>query len=94
MEADIIRNMLQTNDRWLLRGIVAIWMRQTSREQVFQCTTELNGVGFNSVDAPFLSSLALQLQEHGSLSPKQKEWARKKMLKYAGQLARIAKGEI
>jgi len=89
-----IKAMLEVNDAWLMRGIVAIWQRQTNQERRIERTLENNGVGFNGCDAEFLSSLACQIQERGSLSPRQIDWARKKMIKYAGQLAKIAAGLI
>lgn len=89
-----IRAKLLSDDRWLFRGILAIYGRQTDEEQTHGQTVEDNGVGFNGVDAEILTSFALQLKERGSLSPRQVEIARKKMPKYAGQLAKIATGKV
>lgn len=85
-----IRANLETDDRWLYRGIKAIYERQTADEQETSSTNCENGVGFNGADAEFMSSIAQQVIHLNFLTPKQKEIARKKMLKYAGQLARIA----
>jgi hypothetical protein len=92
---EFIKDKLNTNQAWLERGIVAIWKYQTATEQRQDRTVEDNGVGFNGIDAKFLSSLAKWIQnskfaEGERLSPKQAFVARKKMAKYAGQLARIA----
>lgn len=87
-----IRKNMAENDKWLYRGLSAIYARQTADEQETHSTNHENGMGFNGVDAEFLSSLAQQVETIGWLTPKQREHARKKMNKYAGQLARIANG--
>jgi hypothetical protein len=89
---------LESNDAWLFRSIVSIFECQTADEQNAETTAHDNGVGFNSVDARLLSSFAKQIIAHAKgeskfaspLSPKQKEMARNKMTKYAGQLLSIA----
>ena len=85
-----IRNMLATNDKAVCRGVLAIYAYQTAAEQSTEETNQDNGVGFNGADAPILSSFAKQLQKGWTLSEKQLVIARKKMLKYAGQLTNIA----
>jgi len=87
-----IQVKIQEDDRWLFRAILAIYKRQTVHEQQTDRTVERNGIGFNGVDAPFLSSLACQINCKGYLSMKQKVIARKMMTKYCGQLERIANG--
>lgn len=97
--------MSQTNpegDMWVVRGMLAILQWQTAEEQANGMTVEDNGVGFNGVDAEILTSFCQQasrvlesrpndpMRYTRCLSPKQMEIARKKMLKYSGQLARIA----
>ena len=98
LSKELIQSRLANNDAWLFRAIVAIFEYQTADEQNAEVTAHDNGVGFNSVDATILSSFAKQIMEHAKgasrfaspLSPKQKEMARKRMNKYAGQLLRIA----
>ena len=85
-----IRSKLEVNDVWLVKGLLAIYAQQTPSEQESGFTAEDNGFGFNGVDAEFLTSLAVQYNQHGSLSPKQMGFARVKMLKYSGQLAKLA----
>jgi hypothetical protein len=89
---EFIKTQLENDDTWLCRGIVAIFNKQTQDEQAAETTSQKNGVGFNGSDAEFLSSLAKQFQKKGTLSPRQIEFARKKMLKYSGQLTSIANG--
>lgn len=91
-----LRGLLTTNDKAVCRAVVAIWHKQTDAEKDVQQTKDHNGVGFNSVDSVILSSFAEQIiRNHGLgrpklLTDKQMEYARKKIIKYAGQLAVIA----
>jgi hypothetical protein len=92
---EMIKEKLATDNRWLEHGIVAIWNYQTTSEKAAGVTKELNGVGFNGCDAEFLSSLAEWIKKSNrpsgeKLSVKQAAIARRKMLKYAGQLSKIA----
>jgi len=86
-----IKAQLATSDAWLLRGLMAIYNYQTSQEKSSMATTEDNGVGFNGVDAFILTKFAEDYKKYNRLSPKQMDLTRKKMLKYAGQLAKIAR---
>jgi hypothetical protein len=88
-----IKEKLKTDDRWLIRGLLAIYACQTASEQASGQTDEHNGIGFNGVDAYILTSFAEQAKAGRRLSSKQIMIARKKMLKYAGQLSRIAKSK-
>tara|TARA_Y100000758_G_scaffold193551_1_gene137904 strand:- start:9 stop:311 length:303 start_codon:yes stop_codon:yes gene_type:complete len=87
----IIKNGIESNDRFLCDSLVKVYELQTPAEQNWGVTAELNGVGFTGVDAEFASSLAKQYIDKGYLSPKQMVFARKIMPKYSGQLSRIAK---
>jgi hypothetical protein len=83
----------------LERGIVKVWEYQTMDEQATEATRHNNGQGFRACDAPFLSSLSEQIQASTwpagrRLSPKQREHARKCMVKYAGQLLKIVQGKM
>lgn len=89
-----IREKMETSNLWLGNGLKAIFKLQTEDEQHEMLTKHRNNVGFNAADAFFLTSLAEQLIEKGDLTQSQWRHARKGMLKYAGQLARIANGQI
>lgn len=100
-----IKAELQTNDVWVVRGVIAIYNKQTDEEQSVDETLENNGVGFSGCDANILSSFARQIQRwvdtpvnqrqyQHPLSPAQFAIARNKIKKYSGQLAKIANGEI
>ena len=90
---EIVRELLRTNDRAVARAIWVLYERQTLDEQLSYETVEDNGVGFNALDAGFLTSLAQQAHKRGFLTPKQIAAGRKAVMKYAGQLVRIANGE-
>jgi hypothetical protein len=96
---EMVRANIEENDKWLIRGLLAIYRRQTADEQTSEQTKHDNGIGFNGLDATILSSFAKQVLSWEAsavkrfaspLSPKQVGLARRKMKKYAGQLARIA----
>lgn len=90
-----IRAKILSSDIMLERSISKIYSRQTTSEQNAGVTVENNKVGFTAFDAEFLSSLALQLQndtrrpQGQRLSESQRAIARRKMTKYAKQLARM-----
>lgn len=86
---EFIRQKLATSDKWLLRGLLAIYRYQTEQEKAVDSTLNNNGVGFSAFDAEFLSGVAAR----GFISPKQMPHVRKSMLKYAGQLVRISEGQ-
>ena len=84
--------LLNRSDKAVVHGLIAIYKLQTPQEQTDLATQELNGIGFNGVDAPLLTSFARQYLSKGWLSPKQMMLARKKIVKYSGQLEVISKG--
>lgn len=84
-----MKNILATHDDQVCKAIVKIYEYQTADEKRSHETKEHNGVGFNGTDAKIMSSFAEFYMERGFLSPKQLMIARKKIVKYAGQLCRI-----
>ncbi|HCJ37839.1 MAG TPA: hypothetical protein DHV37_05880 [Erysipelotrichaceae bacterium] len=85
-----IKDLIQSNDEVLYLALKKIYACQTEDEKNSGETKEHNGVGFNSIDAPFMSSLAEFLLKTGFLTSKQKMYARKKLVKYNKQLTRLA----
>lgn len=92
-EAEIKAN-LRKYDKWVERAIVAIYNQQTEYEKQAKGTNRHNGVGFNKVDAGFLSDLAESYKKYGGLTEAQIKHGRDAIMKYAGQLADIANAEI
>jgi hypothetical protein len=88
--ASLIKERLLISDKWVTQGVLSIFDYQTEEEQDSEDTFEDNGVGFNGVDAELLSSYAKFAKKAGFLTEGQMKYARKKMLKYSGQLAKIA----
>lgn len=87
-----ILHLLDTRADAVERALQVLYGFQTAGEQSADATVEANGQGFNMMDAPFLSDLARQVirssRPRGQrLSPKQLAVARKRVRKYAGQLA-------
>jgi hypothetical protein len=89
-----IKDLLDSNDMAVKKGLINLYSLQTEDERDSENTKYQNGVGFSGKDADFMTSLAKQLLERGTLSPRQLACARKNMKGYAGQLAKIANGEI
>jgi hypothetical protein len=95
-----IRENLESDDVWVTKGVVAIFNKQTEDEQDCEQTKHINGIGYNGIDSLIMSSFAKQINNFrpgkfkSPLSAKQMRIARKKILKYSGQLAKIANGEI
>jgi hypothetical protein len=94
-----IRAELEKSNRWLQRGLLRIYAEQTLDEQATGTTHASNGVGFNGVDAEILSSFAEQLIKRDwpsgrDLSEKQIALLRKKLPKYAKQLAMFANEKL
>lgn len=91
---DEMKNILNKYDDQVAKAILKLYNYQTADEQICSETKENNGVGFNGADAEILSSFARFYAKTGYLSPKQMIIARKKIMKYAGQLCKIANGEV
>jgi hypothetical protein len=88
-EASILQ-LIISNDRALERAIIAIYNRQTEDEKSASSTRHTNGIGFAGPDASLGSYYAKWLLSGRSLSGNHLLKARKMMMKYRGQLTRIA----
>ena len=85
---------LKQNDTWLERAVVAIFNQQTTSEQKSEVSVENNHRGFSGPDAHRLSYYAKWILAGKHLSGPHREIARKRIIKYAGQLAKIANGGL
>lgn len=106
---ELIREKIETNDRWLIKGVLAIFDNQTLEEKNAKAVRQHNGVGFTGFDAEIMTSIAQQMIRRGIkqaiqdtskpvnvvdyVSPAQVKVLRSKMKKYAGQLMRIAENK-
>jgi hypothetical protein len=86
-----IKALLETNDKAVMRALVAIYRRQTDEEKQSRETRASNGVGFNAFDAKICTELALQVINGRGLSRGQLSLARNKMKRYHRQLIEVAK---
>ncbi len=91
---DEIRERIEQNDKWLEHAICALYDRQTSYEKQVEDSNMHNSIGFNKPDSHKLSYYAKWIRSGERLSGHHLENARRKMLKYSGQLTKIANGEI
>lgn len=105
---EYVREKLRSDERWMLRGMYAIWQLQTEDEKQSESTRDLNGVGFSGIDGEILTSFTNQIIKRGFvtqinnpankiqmfLSEKQEKYVRKYMPRYARQLVKIATGKL
>ena len=89
-----IKTLLETNDIAVLRGWIRIYELQTEDEKLSENTYYNNGVGFSGWDGKILCSMMENFKKWETLSPKQFSVIKKAMLKYSGQLTKIANGEV
>ena len=85
-----IKVLLEKNDVVVCRSLMQMYSLQDDDEQIYKETTKRNGVGFNGIDAKLLSSFAEFYETYHYLSNKQIAIARKKLVKYSGQITRLA----
>lgn len=89
-----IKAKILSDQKWLERAILAIYDRQVTAEKADQNTKFTNMKGFNKPDAKKLSYYASWIKSGRSLSGWHLENARRKMVKYCGQLEKIAQGVL
>lgn len=86
-----LKELIKTNDRAVVRGVIQIYNRQTFDEQVEQESNVINGIGFNKNDAPFMSTVAIAFISGKEVDRKTFEIARNKLIHYWRQLMQISK---
>jgi hypothetical protein len=88
--AEFVRAKLKTNEKWQLAAMLKIYDLQTEDEKAMGDTCKYNGVGFSGAHGEIMSSLAVQYQRKGWLSPKQKAIVAKIIHKYTRQVIMIS----
>lgn len=85
-----VRNKLASmeNEDLLIAAIRCLWRFQTEREKQLKDSIETNGVGFNKPDAHALSWAMVQIDRGHKLYSWRINDARKRIPKYAEQIAR------
>lgn len=103
MNKHYITQLLQNNDKAIIRALIVLNERQTRDEQASEDTKYNNGVGFTPADAKMGTSMAEFYARRGYLTDKQLAYWKKpnrkgvwRICKYAGQLldAAIAKQAV
>lgn len=102
----LMQEKLSSDERWILRGLFAIYARQTADEQLQGNNTHHNGMGFTVHDADYLTQMCQQAMARGAeadlrnkaeiklekyFSAKQAAVVIRKMQKYANQLCIVAR---
>jgi len=91
-----IKALLLSDNLAVEKAILALYSKQTENEKVADVTNVDNGMGFTGADAYILTQFAKFIlngawkNDGERLTDGQRTLARKKLPKYAGQLARIA----
>lgn len=78
----------------VLRGMEVLYKLQTADEQRAGMAQEHNKVGYSKWDAPFMTSLVQEYRRRGQLTDRQLASARRIVKKYAGQLTKVANGQL
>ena len=87
--AEIVRQKLETDQRWLERALVVLFEFQTRDEQVSETTRCTNNIGFNHADARSLTKPAKWVMSGKSLNGWHLENAKKKVPKYSRQILEL-----
>ena len=89
-EQPTILKLIEKDDEYVVGALMVLYARQTTEEQNSHSTYHVNYAGFNSIDAPILTSMAKFYQEKQYLSKKQVEVCRTKLRKYWKQLESLS----
>jgi len=92
----VIKAKLENEDEFLKRCVIVLFGYQEADEKAAKHTMHENGMGFNKADGNYLSDMALVYKNcydlsDPSVATEQLPEVRRRMLKYAGQLARVLK---
>jgi phage terminase Nu1 subunit (DNA packaging protein) len=90
---EVIKSLLSTDSKWMERGVIVLYERQTQDEQKTGQTHVYNNRGFNSSDSRYMTWVAKWLLESKSnhLNEKHKAKVAKSLPKYWGQILEIIK---
>ncbi len=83
---EFIQEKLSTDVRWMERGCVVLFNRQTTDEKMNNMTEHLNGRGFNGTDSKYLSYVSKYILKGGRLSGSHVEKVGRKLPKYWKQI--------
>lgn len=83
---EFIQHQLSTNPKWVERGLVVLFNRQTEDEQSSHETKWENGMGFNGSDSRYLTYCAKWVLQGRRLNEKHFEKCSGKLRKYWKQI--------
>lgn len=83
---EVIMTNLSSNPRWIERGLIVLYERQTRDEQESHSTNVFNKIGFNKPDSSYLSYCAKWVLSGRPLSGRHLEKCGQKLPKYWKQI--------
>jgi hypothetical protein len=83
---EIIQHNLSTNPKWIERGLIVLYNRQTSDEQNSGQTRIDNGMGFNGSDSRYLTYCSKWILRGNHLSGHHIQKCGSKLKKYWRQI--------
>jgi hypothetical protein len=90
---ELIKEQLSTNPKWIERGLVVLYQRQTLDEQRSGNTIVDNKMGFNGSDSRYLSYCAKWVLGGNTLNEKHLKKCGKMLPKYWKQIMDIIKSK-
>ena len=80
-----LKTLITTDPNWTVAALLHVYSYQTADEQKSDQTEEDNGMGFNGVDAPILSSITKFYNRTGMMTKPQLGVVQRAIGKYHGQ---------
>lgn len=93
MDKYTISLLAQGDDQFLFTCLKKLYQNQTRYEQGIKRTYEVNGIGFNSFDAPVLTKYAKIIAKNLPLTISELKDLRKRIIKYSAQLTNYINDE-
>ena len=88
---EVIKENLSTNPKWIERGVVVLYQRQTEDEKRSGNTIVDNKMGFNGSDSRYLSYCAKWVMSGRHLNDKHFEKCGSRLPKYWKQIMELIK---
>ena len=81
-----IKEKLSTDPRWIERGLIVLFNRQTEDEKTTDTTVHDNGIGFSGTDSRYLSYCSKWILKGNHLTGNHLDKCSKKLPKYWRQI--------
>lgn len=89
LRENYIKERMKDDDEYLMGALIALYNCQTADEKEIHGTKYQNDMGFNGVDAGFLTDVSQFFLRTGFVTEKQIKFVRKTIIKYWGQVERL-----